>query len=51
MKRIIIKISGFEENKETEYILITDIKDLKLLKKKVNEIINEVFKYKLNNSN
>jgi len=43
MKRIRISFEGFEENKETDYILITDIDDKKLLKKKIIEIIEEVF--------
>ena len=43
MKRI--RISFEEENKETHYTFIGDLLfgDKKLLKKKINEIIEEVF--------
>ena len=44
MKTIRISFENFEENKETHYILCGDFADdKKLLKKKINEIIEEVF--------
>lgn len=47
MKIIRISFEGFEENKETNYILCGDFADnKKLLKKKINEIIEEVFNAK-----
>ena len=45
MKIVRISFEGFEENKETNYILTGDlIDDKKLLKKKTDEIIEEVFR-------
>ena len=45
MKIIRISFEGFEKNKETSYILCGDIcNDKKSLKKKMDEIIREVFK-------
>ncbi len=44
MKRIRISFEGFEENTEKNYILIGDLfGDKKMLKEKINEIIEEVF--------
>ena len=44
MKIIRISFEGFEENKETHFILGGDlVEDKKLLKKKINEILNEMF--------
>jgi len=47
MKIIRISFENFEENKETNYILCGDFtEDKKLLKKKIKEIIEEVFNAK-----
>jgi len=45
MKIIRISFENFEKDKEAHYILCGDFaEDKKLLKKKINEIIEEVFK-------
>jgi len=45
MKIIRISFENFEKDKETNYILAGDIaEDKKILKKKINEILEEMFK-------
>jgi len=45
MKIVRISFENFEKNKESQFSLCGDFaKDKKLLKKKINEIIEEVFK-------
>ncbi len=43
MKIVRISFEGFEEKVKNSYTLMGDIIDKKLLKKKINEIIEEVF--------